>query len=230
MFNKLLFTLLLLAFSGTILTAQTQQTKSRRKKDKMQQKDQSLENAQEKTPEGTQKQKDPQMEIKNLMRRDPRLPGPGAGNAKQKIEFIRKNFVTRSFPRKVQSFRKGSYDTASILQSIAISFKKDLSHPDLEEATEISLSWYNQVGTAFVALYQYLDEVERAAMKRQEKQYLTAALKYMELAKKLGKILDKPEKIPSGELDKIKEKNTERRKLEIRKKINELMRQRRAEK
>ena len=230
MFNKLIFTLLLLFFSGTILTAQTQQTKNKRKKDKIQQKEQSLENTKKKTPAETQKKKDPQKEINYLMRKDPRMPGYNAGMAKQLLDSIRENYVNREFPRKIQNFRHDSSKTAAGLRAVANLYKKSLSHPDLEEATGIRLSWYNEAGAAFVALYQYLDEVERGVMMGQEKRYVMSALKYMELAKKLGKILDKPEKIPSGELDKIKEKNTERRKLEIRKRINELMRQRSAEK
>ena len=157
------------------------------------------------------------------------MPSYNAGMAKQLLDSIRENYVDREFPRKIQNFRHDSSKTAAGLRAVANLYKKSLSHPDLEEATGIRLSWYNEAGAAFVALYQYLDEVERGVMMGQEKRYQMSALKYMELAKKLGKILDKPEKIPSGELAKIKEVNTERRKQEIRKRINELMRQRRAE-
>ena len=229
MFNRLIFTLLLLAFSGTILTAQTHQTKNKRKKDKIQQKEQSLENAKKKTPVESQKKKDPQKEINYLMKKDPRMPESSATKAKRLLDSIRKNYVEREFPRKMRDFHPGDSNTASGLQVVANIYKKSLSHPDLEEATGIRLSWYNEAGAAFVALYQYLDAVERAVMMGQERGYTFAAVKYLELAKKLGKILDRPEKIPSSELAKLKEANTERRKQEIRKRINELMRQRRAE-
>ena len=218
MFNKLIFTLVILAFSGTLLTAQTKQAQSSRKKDKTEQ-----------NPTNSDKSKKPdlQKEIRMWSKVDPRLAGPDAGKAKQLIERIRKDFVELEFPRKMQNFKLNDSSTSLLLQITANNYKRSLAHPDLEEATGIRLSWYNEVGAAFVALYKSLDEVERGAMLGQEKRYVTAVLQYMKLAKRLEKVLDKPEKIPSKELEKIKERNIERRKQEKEKKIYELMRRQR---
>ena len=221
MFNKLIYTLVILAFSGTLLTAQTRQTKQTQGKRKKVKTEQIAENSEKSGKTDLQK------EIRMWSRRDPRLADPNAGEAKRILDQIRKDFVEREFPRKMQNYKAGS-GSSLLLQVKANAYKRSLSNPDLEEATGIRLSWYNEAGAAFVALYHSLDEIERAISLEQEKRYVTAAVKYMKLAKILENILDKPEKIPSGELDKIKETNTERRKLENRKRINELMRQRRA--
>lgn len=228
MFNKLIYALILLAFTAAVPVSQAQTARKNRKKQTVQiQRDAKQDDKGNRPP--TQNQhttKQEQQEIRKWMKVDPRFAGPNAAEAKHLIDRIKNDFVEREFPRKMENFKAGS-GSALLLQITANAYKKSLSHPDLEEATGIRLSWYNKVGAAFVALYHSLDEVERGIALGQEKRYRAAAIKYMELAKILEKILDKPEKIPSKELEKIKEANMLRRKREIQKKINELMRQRR---
>lgn len=228
MSSKIFCLLIIFAFSGIFLPAQTREKMKRNKRQKTVQKNrekpQTVPPKESQTAEKTIQAADPQQLIRGLMRIDPRMPGNGAGEIQRRIEYIRKNYVEREFPRKVQAFRKGSTNTASGLRATAFAYKKNLSHPDLEEATGIRLEWYNRVGTAFVALYESLESVERGAMMHDSKRYTAAALRYKALVQELAKILEKPEKIPSRELEKLKEKNTARRKREIQKKIDELLR------
>lgn len=240
MFSKLIYILMIIAFSGTVLSAQTQTQRTKRQKKQSGQvqqnarqenskNNQESNNTQTKnTPQKTVK-KDPQQEIRRLMKIDPRFPELKGEQLKQQIDAIQKGFVKPVFPPTLQAKPSGDYPKSSMgLQIMAVKLKELISHPDLEEATGNRYSWYRKVGAELVALYTPRKHIERAIDTSDEKRYKVAVILYHQQAKVLGKILDKPEKIPSGELAKIKEVNTERRKQEIKKKINELMRQRRS--
>ena len=242
MFSKLIYTLVIIVFFGAVLTAQTQTQRTKRQKkqsDHVQQnarqqdspKNQESKNAPAKNTPQKKVKTDPQQEIRRLMKIDPRFPELKGEQLKQQMDAIQKGFVKPVFPPTLQAKPSGDYPRSSMgLQIMAVKLKELISHPDLEEATGNRYSWYRKVGAQLVALYTPLKRVERAIDTSDGKRYKVAVILYHQQAKVLEKILDKPEKIPSGELAKIKEVNTERRKQEIRKKINELMRQRRAEK
>ncbi len=104
------------------------------------------------------------------------------------------------------------------------SFKKFLSHPDLELETKIYKKWYEKISTYLVSMIKILQITGSPYAKEDKKMQARVVAQYNKIAPLFKKHLDNPEKLSPAYLKKLKEA---RKKAEEKRKKAEEARKRR---
>ncbi len=168
-------------------------------------------------------------QIRILYRKDPRISDFPAGRFNNIMEEIKSVFAEGKISNELPKSGDSNRLKASSLKFMLKSFQQMLSHPDLEEVTGKRLRWFIKIGKALNTYSAIVDKMEYAYMGGNAELYKSAATEFSQNNGPLKELLKKPEKIPASQLEAIKAKNIQRRKMEIQKQIRLLDQKRRAQ-
>ncbi len=166
-----------------------------------------------------------QRQIRALALRDVRLPLFSPARMENITTSMRKDFVEFNFPEQLADLK--TFPTPMYLRALAKQFSTLLKDPEVEEATGISLQWYNKVGQDFVALYQPLNAIYQARKTMNTLHYAADLQEYRKRAETLQKTLRRPIRIPASQLEQLRDRNTVKRKLARQRQIQRLEQKRR---
>ena len=149
-----------------------------------------------------------QKQIRALMLRDVRLPSLSPARLTSITDAMQKDFVDFKFPDRLSDLK--TFPTPMYLRALAKQLNALLKDPEVEEATGISLQWYNKVGQDFVALYKPLNAIYQARKRMNSLHYASDVLE---------KTLKRPIRIPSSQLEQLRDRNIVKRKIARQKQI-----------
>lgn len=158
-----------------------------------------------------------QQQIRALMLRDPRLPSFSPVRTERITKLMQKEFVEFDFPARLADLKK--MPTPLYLRAVAKQYSDLLKDPEVEEATGISLQWFNKVGQDFVALYKPLNAIYQARKRMNSLHYASDVREYRKQAEILEKTLKRPIRIPSSQLEQLRDRNIVKRKIARQKQI-----------
>ena len=161
-------------------------------------------------------------QMRVLLNKDPRVPSFKGKELEKLLKTMREKFVDFSFPADWKTLKGKEIPNPLLLQVTAKKYKKMLDNPELEEATGNQLKWYNAVGSAFVDLYASLTIIQKVYMHQNPEAYATAVAEFNKYAQILKKVLNTPVKVSPKELNSMKSKNTQKRRILLQKQIREL--------
>ena len=162
-----------------------------------------------------------QKQMRVLLNKDPRVPSFKGKELEKLLKTMREKFVDFSFPADWKTLKGKEIPNPLLLQVTAKKYKKMLDNPELEEATGNQLKWYNAVGSAFVDLYASLTIIQKVYMHQNPEAYATAVAEFNKYVQIL-KVLNTPVKVSPKELNSMKSKNTQKRRILLQKQIREL--------
>ncbi len=161
---------------------------------------------------------------------DPTVPTLDAALVNSIVSETRINFVENKWPQTLakvyEAEKKGGKERripGIELISIVSQFKSIYDNPDLEEVTATRKAWFRELGRALVAFDSPLQITDDAANMNSEKRYEYGKSQIPPLSANLQEVLKSwhQYKIPAKELKTIRERNIERRRAEIEKKMRE---------
>lgn len=152
-----------------------------------------------------------QQQIRALMLKDPRLPSFSPVRTERITKLMQKEFVEFDFPARLADLKK--MPTPLYLRAVAKQYSALLKDPEVEEATGISLQWFNKVGQDFVALYKPLNAIYQARKRMNSLHYASDVREYRKQAEILEKTLKRPIRIPSSQLEQLRDRNIVKRKI-----------------
>lgn len=158
-----------------------------------------------------------QQQIRALMLKDPRLPSFSPVRTERITKLMQKEFVEFDFPARLADLKK--MPTPLYLRAVAKQYSDLLKDPEVEEATGISLQWFNKVGQDFVALYKPLNAIYQARKRMNSLHYASDVREYRKQAEILEKTLKRPIRIPASQLEQLKDRNIVKRKIARQKQI-----------
>lgn len=158
-----------------------------------------------------------QKQIRVLMSRDVYQPSLSPVRLTSITDAIQKDFVDFAFPDRLSDLK--SFPTPMYLRALAKQLNVLLKDPEVEEATGISLQWYNKVGQDFVALYKPLNAIYQARKRMNSLHYASDVWEYRKLAEILKKTLKRPIQIPASQMEQLRDRNTGKRKIARQKQI-----------
>ena len=158
-----------------------------------------------------------QQQIRALMLKDPRLPSFSPVRTERITKLMQKEFVEFDFPARLADLKK--MPTPLYLRAVAKQYSALLKDPEVEEATGISLQWFNKVGQDFVALYKPLNAIYQARKRMNSLHYASDVREYRKQAEILEKTLKRPIRIPSSQLEQLRDRNIVKRKIARQKQI-----------
>lgn len=158
-----------------------------------------------------------QQQIRALMLKDPRLPSFSPVRTERITKLMQKEFVEFDFPARLADLKK--MPTPLYLRAVAKQYSDLLKDPEVEEATGISLQWFNKVGQDFVALYKPLNAIYQARKRMNSLHYASDVREYRKQAEILEKTLRRPIRIPASQLEQLKDRNIVKRKIARQKQI-----------
>lgn len=158
-----------------------------------------------------------QKQIRALMLRDVRLPSLSPARLTSITDAMQKDFVDFKFPDRLSDLK--TFPTPMYLRALAKQLNALLKDPEVEEATGISLQWYNKVGQDFVALYKPLNAIYQARKRMNSLHYASDVREYRKQAEILEKTLKRPIRIPSSQLEQLRDRNIVKRKIARQKQI-----------
>lgn len=158
-----------------------------------------------------------QQQIRALMLKDPRLPSFSPVRTERITKLMQKEFVEFDFPARLADLKK--MPTPLYLRAVAKQYSDLLKDPEVEEATGISLQWFNKVGQDFVALYKPLNAIYQARKRMNSLHYASDVREYRKQAEILEKTLKRPIRIPSSQLEQLRDRNIVKRKIARQKQI-----------
>lgn len=166
-----------------------------------------------------------QKQMKQLLSQKPGLPSFKPSDVESKLKAMRETFIDFEFPADCKQLKGKKMPTPVLLRMIARNYKKVVDDPELEEATGNRKEWYEDIGAAFVALNPPLTVIQKAYTQQDPTYYRAAVMEYRKRGEQLKQLLASPVMVPAGELERIKEQNTRRRKAVLQKKIRDLQKQ-----
>lgn len=152
-----------------------------------------------------------QQQIRALMLKDPRLPSFSPVRTERITKLMQKEFVEFDFPARLADLKK--MPTPLYLRAVAKQYSDLLKDPEVEEATGISLQWFNKVGQDFVALYKPLNAIYQARKRMNSLHYASDVREYRKQAEILEKTLRRPIRIPASQLEQLRDRNIVKRKI-----------------
>ena len=158
-----------------------------------------------------------QQQIRALMLKDPRLPSFSPVRTERITKLMQKEFVEFDFPARLADLKK--MPTPLYLRAVAKQYSDLLKDPEVEEATGISLQWYNKVGQDFVALYKPLNAIYQARKRMNSLHYASDVREYRKQAEILEKTLKRPIRLPASQLEQLRDRNIVKRKIARQKQI-----------
>ncbi len=168
-------------------------------------------------------------QIRILYRKDPRISDFPAARFNNIMAEIKSVFAEGKISNELPKSGDSNRLKASSLKFMLKSFQQMLSHPDLEEVTGKRLRWFVKIGKALNTYSAIVNKMEYAYMGGNADLYKNAVNEFSQNNGPLKELLKKPEKIPASQLEAIKAKNIQRRKMEIQKQIRLLDQKRRTQ-
>lgn len=168
-------------------------------------------------------------QIRILYRKDPRISDFPVARFNNIMAEIKSVFAEGKISNELPKSGDSNRLKASSLKFMLKSFQQMLSHPDLEEVTGKRLRWFVKIGKALNTYSAIVNRMEYAYMGGNADLYKNAVNEFSQNNGPLKELLKKPEKIPASQLEAIKTKNIQRRKMEIQKQIRLLDQKRRTQ-